>query len=114
MDRLAAAQDRVRKVEAELRSPARELPCVQCRYFELVCTHPAASEISVSPISGATKATHFDAAKVRADDGACGPEGALFDARSVPGQLVIGFLSTSIGRWGVFIALAVLADMLLR
>lgn len=112
VDRIAAAHERVRQVKAELTSPAAGLPCIQCRYFEIVCTHPAAGKITVSPISGKAKATYPDAEKVRAEDGACGPEGALFDARSVPGQIAIAVLLSRPGLWGLFIAGALLIDWL--
>jgi hypothetical protein len=104
----------VSQVKADLRSPARELPCINCRYFELNCTHPAAGEINVSPVSGKISAVYHDAEKARAEDGACGPEGALFDARSLPGQLAIGFLTSTVGKWTMFFAVAFAADMLLR
>lgn len=112
VDRIAAAHERVRQVKAELTSPAADLPCIQCRYFEIVCTHPAAGEIKVSPISGKAKATYLAAEKARAEDGVCGPEGALFDARSAPGQIVVAFLSSRTGLWGLFIAGAILIDWL--
>ena len=114
MDRVAAARDRVRSIQAALHSPARDLPCVNCRYFEIVCTHPAASEIGVSPVSGRAKATYFDADKVRAEDGACGPEGALFDARSLPALFVVSVLTSKFGPWLLFFGAAIGLDMLLR
>jgi hypothetical protein len=114
VDRVSVAQARVREVRAKLHSPERDLPCIRCRYFELVCTHPAVSRITVDPVTGAVKSDPLDAAKARADDGACGPEGALFDARSVPGQIAVAVLSTTLGRWGLFIAAAIALDILLR
>lgn len=114
MDRLSAARQRVSRVRAELHSPARDFPCIQCRYFEIVCTHPAAIGLKVSPVSGKAKADYPDAEKVRAEDGACGPEGALFDARSVPGQMIASVLNSSAGRWSLFLGAAILLDALLR
>ena len=114
MDRIEAAKGRVRQVRADLQSPAAQFPCINCRYFEIHCTHPAASEIRVSPITGKTKVVHRDAEKIRAEDGPCGPEGALFDSRSVPGLL---FMSVVTSKWFPWLALAVTAiggDALLR
>lgn len=114
MDRLTAARGRVSEVKAELQSDAARFPCINCRYFEIHCTHPAASEIKVSPISGKTKVVHFDAEKVRAEDGACGPEGALFDSRSFPGLV---FMSVVTSRAGIITLLflgAIGLDVLLR
>lgn len=90
------------------------MPCIQCRYFELVCTHPAAIDLNVSPISGKASANYPDAAKVRAEDGVCGPEGALFDSRSVPGHVIAAVINSTIGRWSLFIGGAIMLDMLLR
>jgi hypothetical protein len=91
-------------VKAELRSPAVVLPCIKCRYYELVCTHPAVSEIKANPETGKVKAEPAFARDARSEEGACGPEGALFDARSIPGRVVVEVLSTSIGRWTTAIA----------
>lgn len=113
VDRVAAARERVREVRAELNHPARDFPCVQCRYFEIHCTHPAVSKVSVSPITGGTSAKYPLAEDVRAEDGACGPEGALFDARSVPGQLVVSFLMSGVGRWALLIGSLIAIDALL-
>ena len=99
VDRLDAARGRVRNVRAELRSPAAEFPCINCRYYELACTHPAVSKISVSPISGKAKVVHLSGEEARSETGACGPEGALFDSRSPVGLAVVSVLSTSLGRW---------------
>jgi hypothetical protein len=114
VDRISAARARLHAAKAELRSPAAELPCIQCRYFEIVCTHPAASEVAVSPITGKAKMTHLDAVKVRAEDGACGPDGELFDSRSPVGLAVVSVLSSSLGRWSLFAAAMVALDALLR
>ena len=114
MDRVAAARERVDQIRAELRSPARDFPCIQCRYFEIVCTHPAATQISVSPVSGDASATYPDAAKVRAEDGACGPEGALFDSRALPGLIAVSVIKSVWGRWGLFLGSAIVLDLLLR
>lgn len=114
VDRISAAQSRVRAVKAELQSPARYFPCIQCRYYEFVCTHPAVSKIGMDPVSGTASVDYLAAEKARAEDGACGPEGALFDARSLPGQVAVLILSKAWGRWGLFIAGAVALDMLLR
>jgi hypothetical protein len=114
VDRVVAAKDRVRAIRAELDSPATKLPCIRCRYFELVCTHPAAIGLKVSPVSGRTKADYPAADKVRAEDGACGPEGALFDARSPVGLAVVYVLASKLGPWLIFLGAAVLLDSLLR
>lgn len=114
MDRLSTARERVSHVRAELHSPARTLPCVQCRYFELVCTHPAAIGLKVSPVSGRAKADYPAADKVRAEDGACGPEGALFDSRSPGGLAVVSVLTSRLGPWLIFLGLMILLDGLLR
>ena len=81
MDRVETAKGRVRQIQAELRSPAAELPCIQCRYYELACTHPAVGEIKVNPVTGKPRVVHASAEEARAETGACGPEGALFDSR---------------------------------
>ena len=99
MDRIVAAKGRVRSVRAELEGPARHFPCVSCRYYELACTHPAISKISVDPESGLTKAVPVDAKEARSEEGMCGPEGALFDSRSLPGLIVSQMLMTNTGRW---------------
>jgi hypothetical protein len=56
----------------------------------------------------------MDADKARADDGPCGPEGALFDARSPVAQAVIGFATSTPGKWLLFFGAAIGLDMLLR
>jgi hypothetical protein len=55
-----------------------------------------------------------DAEKARAEDGACGPEGALFDARSLPGQIFIAFLTSRPGKWILFLGGVIVLDALLR
>jgi hypothetical protein len=114
VDRVSVAQARVREVRAKLHSPERNFPCIQCRYFELVCTHPAVSQITVDPVTGSVKSSPLDAEKARAEDGACGPEGALFDARSLPGQVFIAFLTSRPGKWILFLGGVIVLDALLR
>jgi hypothetical protein len=114
VDRIDAAKGRVQALKAELRSPAAEFPCMNCRYFEIHCTHPAASQISVSPVTGKPKLKHFDAEKMRAEDGPCGPEGALFDSRSVPGLLFVSVLTSKWTWWAALFAAAAGVDSLLR
>ena len=113
MDRLSAARDRVSQVKAELYSPAAEFPCINCRYFEITCTHPAASLVKVSPVSGRVTTTHLAADKVRAEDGACGPEGALFDPRSPLGYAVVSVITSKWFGWAAFLGGALLLDKLL-
>jgi hypothetical protein len=110
VDRIAAARARVQEVKAELRSPAVELPCIKCRYYELVCTHPAVAAVKANPETGTVKVQPEFAKDARSESGVCGPEGALFDARSPVGLAVVSVLSTSVGRWAVFIGLMVLGD----
>jgi hypothetical protein len=114
VDRIAAARARVQEVRAELRSPAVELPCIKCRHYELVCTHPAVAEIKANPETGKVSSKPMMADKARAETGACGPEGALFDARSPFGLAVVTAFSTKWGWWASFIGLAIIADSLLR
>jgi hypothetical protein len=104
VDRLSAARDRVRSVKAELASPAAAFPCINCRYYELACTHPATSRIKVSPVSGKPKVVYVSGEEARAESGDCGPEGALFDPRSLPALMLVSVLSTSLGRWSAGIA----------
>ena len=99
MDRIATARERVQKVKAELRSPAVELPCIQCRHYELVCTHPAVVEVKANPETGKVKVGPVFAKDARSEEGACGPEGALFDSRSLPAAALVSILSTTSGRW---------------
>jgi hypothetical protein len=86
------------------------LPCIKCRYYELACTHPAVSEIRANPETGAVKVSPADAMEARSENGLCGPEGALFDSRSLPGLVFVNVLSTSVGRWTAFAGGAVLLD----
>ena len=114
MDRIDAAKGRVEALKAELSSPAAVFPCIQCRYFEIHCTHPAASEITMNPVTGKPRVKHFDPEKMRAPDGPCGPEGALFDSRSLPGLIVVNALTS---KWTWFVLLfvaAIFGDSLLR
>ena len=108
MDRIEAARERVRVVKAELRSPAVEFPCLNCRYYKFACTHPAVAEIVVNPETGKTKSRAADPKVARSEDGACGPEGALFDARTAPG-LVLAYIFSS--KWRIWAAL-IIADLL--
>ena len=99
MDRLGAARDRVRMVEQELHGPAVTLPCIKCRYYELVCTHPAVVQIKANPETGKVKLKPVFAEDARSEAGACGPEGALFDGRSLPAALLVEVLANPSGRW---------------
>lgn len=83
------------------------MPCIQCRYYELACTHPAVSEIRVNPVTGKPKIVYLSGEEARSEAGACGPEGALFDSRSLPALVVISVLSTTVGRWTAAIAVLV-------
>ena len=111
MDRFSAARERVEVVKSELLSGYP--PCIECRYFEIHCTHPAASEYKLSPITGKAKAKHFDAEKIRAEDGVCGPEGALFDSRSLPGVLFMQAMTSKWTWWAAAFVAAVGLDQLL-
>lgn len=88
MDRVITARERVQRVKSDLRGPAILFPCINCRYYQFACTHPAVAEVVVDPETGATKSHAADPKIARSEDGACGPEGALFDSRSVPGLAV--------------------------
>jgi hypothetical protein len=114
VDRIAAARERVQSVKAELHSPAVHLPCIKCRYYELVCTHPAVIEVRANPETGKVKAVNIDAAKARAEDGACGPEGALFDSRSLLGLAAVEIFTKRWSWWVVAFTAAILSDSLLR
>jgi hypothetical protein len=111
VDRIAAARERVREVKAELQSPAVHLPCINCRYYELVCTHPAASTIKADPETGKIKTKPAFAKDARAEDGPCGPEGALFDSRSLPGLIAVSVLSHPVGRWFAIGGALILGDV---
>jgi hypothetical protein len=104
VDRLSAARARVQEVKAELRSPAVHLPCIKCRHYELVCTHPAVAEIKTDPETGKVKVLPEFSKDARAEGGPCGPEGALFDSRSMPGLVVVNVLSNRFGRWAALTA----------
>lgn len=108
MDRIAAARERVQSVKAELHSPAVHLPCIKCRYYELVCTHPAVIEVRANPETGKVKAKPAFAKDARSENGACGPEGALFDARSAPALMLVSVLSYPSGRWIVGLSVVIL------
>jgi hypothetical protein len=114
VDRVSLARERVRMVKAELRSPAVELPCIKCRYYELVCTHPAVAEIKANPETGKVKMIPEFAKDARAEGGPCGPEGALFDPRSLPAQALVSMLSTGSGRWIAAIILFLICCALFR
>lgn len=107
---MIAARERVQRVRAELRGASIAFPCINCRYYEFACTHPAVSEITVNPETGKTKSRAADPMVARSEGGACGPEGALFDARSSPG-LALAYIFSSKWRiwaaaWAVVIAVA--------
>lgn len=101
MDRVEAARGRLIELKAELGSPARHYPCIQCRHWEMACTHPAVALISINAETGSVKTQAVLARDARAPDGLCGPEGALFDQRSLPATIIISILSTAGGRWAV-------------
>lgn len=105
MDRIAAARSRVETVKAEIDSPARRLPCIQCRYYELVCTHPAVGRFKINPETGKGKLIPEFAEVARSEAGACGPEGALFDSRSAPAVAIISVLAHPLARWIVGLGL---------
>jgi hypothetical protein len=98
LDRISAARERVQSVRSEVLT-VTEFPCIQCRHYSLACTHPAISKIRPDPVSGSVKSDHADAAEARAEGGLCGPEGALFEHRSLPGSVAVYMLSTTAGRW---------------
>jgi hypothetical protein len=99
MDRVDAARGRLLELKAELRSPAVTHPCVQCRHFAVVCTHPAIAKITVSPETGSVSSSGVDARVARSEEGLCGPEGVLWEERSLPAAVLVGMLQTSAGRW---------------
>lgn len=102
MDRAEAARKRLLMAEAELGSPAVDLPCVQCRYWLLTCNHPAVAEIHVNPVTGAAKLKPtMTGEEARDEAGPCGPEAALFEPRSLPATVFVSMMSTSGGRWGL-------------
>jgi hypothetical protein len=101
---MEAARGRVRQVRAELRSPAVEFPCLKCRHYELVCTHPAVIGVNADPEMGTVKIEKVFAKDARSEDGACGPEGVLFDPRSMPGMMLVSMLTSPVGRWALGIS----------
>ena len=107
MDRVSAARERVQSVRAEVVS-VTEFPCIQCRHYSLACTHPAVGQVIPDPETGSVKLKSVAAADARAPDGACGPEGALFDARSPLGAAAVYMVSTTSGRWALGLSLFLL------
>jgi hypothetical protein len=80
VDRIAAAQDRMWKLRREL---SVEIPCVGCRHLRWGnCRHPAVQAYESDPVSGQITAIPLPAKMARAEDGPCGPEGALFDPQA--------------------------------
>lgn len=77
--RLAAGREKALKA-AEAGSP-----CVQCAYFVAtgrLCGHPASVRQTFDPVEGhIVEEVHSPALRERADDGVCGPEALLFEAR---------------------------------
>ena len=106
---MLAARERVQKIGADIRGPAVVFPCINCRYYKFGCTHPAVSEISVNPETGKTKLRAANPKLARSEDGPCGPEGALFDSRSVPGLAFAYVFSSKWRIWAFFILLDLLA-----
>ena len=97
MDRVSAAKDRLRSSVFQMEELCSN-PCYQCRFYEMACTHPAAADVRPDPVSGDVKIRAISAETARSPSGACGPEGALFEERSLPGQLAIWLLATTKGR----------------
>lgn len=108
MDRLVAARERVQKVKADLRGPQITHPCINCRYYEFACTHPAVSTITVNPETGKAKSKAADPIVARSEGGPCGPEGALFDPRSAIGLAVAHIFSSKWRIWAVLWAAVIL------
>jgi hypothetical protein len=98
LDRISVARERVQLARSEVLT-VTEFPCIQCRHYSLACTHPAVSKAKPDPVSGGVRFEHADAVEARAENGPCGPEGALFEHRSLPGSVAVYFLSTASGRW---------------
>lgn len=98
MDRVSAARGRLSQVKAELRSPRVTHPCIQCRYYALDCSHPALATFTTNPVTGSVKQTNADPDEARGVNGHCGPEGALWEARSLPGAVLVGMLRTTSGK----------------
>lgn len=111
MDRVEAARGRLNELKAELQSPAVHAPCVQCRHYSLVCTNPAVAKITVSPETGVISSKGIDAREARSESGPCGPEGVLWEERSLPAAVLVGMLQTTAGRWvlGLGTMIAVIA-----
>jgi hypothetical protein len=112
LDRISVARERVQSVRSEVLT-VTEFPCIQCRHYSLACTHPAISKIRPDPVSGSVKSEHADAAEARGEGGLCGPEGALFEHRSLPGSVAVYMLSSAPGRWIIGFALFLLVAGLL-
>lgn len=98
MDRVTAAKDRLRSSILQMEETCAN-PCYKCRYYELACEHPAVAEVLTDPVSGTVKIVAESADTARSPSGRCGPEGALFEERSLPGQFAIWLLATTKGRW---------------
>lgn len=97
MDRVAAAKARLRSVTLAAEEAGAN-PCLHCAHFELACSHPAVAAIRADPVTGTVRTVAVDAALARAENGACGPEGALFEERSLPGKAAIWLFATTGGR----------------
>lgn len=97
MDRVAAAKARIRSAVLEAEEAGAN-PCLHCAHYELACQHPAVAEVRADPVTGTVKLRSVDAAIARGVDGACGPEGALFEERSLPGKMAIWLFATTPGR----------------
>lgn len=111
MDRVAAARARLRSVTLAAEE-AGAFPCLHCAHYELACSHPAVAVIHSDPVTGTVRTVAVDAALARAEGGACGPEGALFEERSLPGRVAIWLFATTGGRvllGGAFLSLVLLS-----
>lgn len=95
-----------------MKAQLRPIACIHCRHFELACTHPAVTEVKVSPISGNTKIIPVDAEVARAESGICGPEAALFDPRSVPGQIAVAVITSRSGQITLVLAALLVGALL--
>lgn len=114
MDRVAEARVKVQSVKAELHSGAAAFPCINCRYYELVCTHPAVAEFRVDPETGKGKMKPEFAKVARSETGPCGPDGALFDSRSPLGLTIVSAITSHWTWWAGAFLLAAVGDSLLR
>jgi hypothetical protein len=112
MDRVEAARGRLIELKAELASPAVTSPCVQCRHYAVVCTHPAVAKITINPETGAVSSSGVDARNARANDGLCGPEGALWEARSLPAATMIAMLQTTTGKMVAIVSFGLVVSWL--